>query len=73
MKITETPEALFQLMAKSKIVTISGFTGIIQSIEMEDGSGFCFNVKLRIEWGANPQSETVFVRCSKLEDSKIMA
>ena len=73
MKIKETRETLFQLMVNSKIVNISGFTGIIQSIEMEDGSGYCFNVRLRIKWGANPESKTLFVRCAKLEDSKIMA
>jgi hypothetical protein len=60
MKIQDSREALFSLMVNSKIVKIDGFTGIIQSIQMEDGSGNCFNVSIR-----NPlETRTVFVRCS---------
>jgi hypothetical protein len=70
MKLEITRETLFSLMVNGKIVVINGIRGSIQNIQLEDGSGYCFNVTLLTR---DNGPKKVFVRCSKLEDSKIMA
>lgn len=37
---------LFAAMIERKLINLKGVTGFITSIELEDGSGHCFNVKL---------------------------
>ena len=37
---------LWEAMLQRKHVMLSGVTGLINSIEMEDGSGQCFNVAM---------------------------
>lgn len=55
---------LFLAMVEGRKVTLKGafagffYTGYIQSIQLEDGSGFKFNVTIRLE---NNTTETVFV------------
>jgi hypothetical protein len=40
---------------------LSGVTGLINSIEMEDGSGQCFNVAMCEN--ETLETKTVFIRC----------
>jgi len=51
---------LFSFLAISgtHLITLKGVTGILQSIQREDGSGKCFNVVLHTSNG----ERTVFVR-----------
>ena len=37
---------LFTAMIEARQVTLGAHTGYIQSIQMEDGSGHCFNIVL---------------------------
>ncbi len=53
---------LFSLLARSnnsQTVTVAGVTGLLQSIEREDGSGHNFNVTLSL---ADNTYTTVFVK-----------
>jgi len=56
---------LWEAMLYRKQVMLRGFVGLIQSIEMEDGSGHCFNVTISDISSGQPKSKTVFVRCSE--------
>ena len=51
---------LWEAMLQRKLVMLRGFVGLIQSIEMEDGSGYCFNVTM--SGTQSPGNKTVFVR-----------
>jgi hypothetical protein len=50
---------LFNAFVSRQLVTIGNVTGYINALELEDGSGKCFNVTLAI--GSN-QTRKVFVR-----------
>ena len=50
---------LWEAMLQRKQVMLRGFVGLIQSIQMEDGSGYCFNVTMSNSLGI----KTVFIRC----------
>ena len=50
---------LWEAMLQRKQVMLRGFVGLIQSIQMEDGSGYCFNVTMTNRLG----TKTVFIRC----------
>jgi len=53
---------LFHAMINRQTVTLNRYTGKILAIELEDGSGYCFNVKLVDFHG---QTFTIFVRSPK--------
>ena len=58
-----TRNELFNMMATRSIVMWKGTQNIVQSIAMEDGSGFCYNVQL---FNINTKSVVMaFVRCRK--------
>jgi len=50
---------LWEAMLQRKQIMLRGFVGLIQSIDMEDGSGYCFNVTMSNSLG----TKTVFIRC----------
>jgi antibiotic biosynthesis monooxygenase (ABM) superfamily enzyme len=50
---------LWEAMLQRKQVMLRGFVGLIQSIQMEDGSGYNFNVTMTNRFG----TKTVFIRC----------
>lgn len=52
-----TRQELFEAMINRTIVTIKGIKGMINAIDMEDGSGFSFNVRI--------DQKIVYVRCPK--------
>lgn len=52
--------ALFNAMVNRKIVVVGGKRGIIQSIQMEDGSGYSFNVAMSLVDGT--KGEIAYVR-----------
>lgn len=39
---------LFNAMVNRDLVALSGYIGLIQGIQLEDGSGHCFNVTLLV-------------------------
>lgn len=49
---------LFNAMLNRTPITLGDITGIINGIEMEDGSGHCFNVRLY----ANGFTNVIFVK-----------
>lgn len=51
---------LVSCMRYKQSITINGYSGLIRGIEMEDGSGKCFNVKLLCNGDDKPI--TLFVR-----------
>lgn len=61
-------EQLFDAMVHLRSVAHAGYWWKIQTIQLEDGSGFCFNVTLARESG---HSKTVFVRCQRPAPLKI--
>ena len=52
---------LWEAMLQRKHVMLSGDIGLINSIEMEDGSGQCFNVAMCEN--ETLETKTVFIRC----------
>ena len=54
-----TQAELFNRMVTRTPILIGAFYGVIQSIELEDGSGNCFNVKLAMP---NHVKQVCFVR-----------
>ena len=56
---------LWEAMLQRKQVMLRGFVGLIQSIDMEDGSGYCFNVTMTglRTLQTSSVTKTVFVRC----------
>lgn len=52
---------LFETMVESKLVRYTGLYGYIMAIELEDGSGRCFNVTFRA--AGSHERRKVFVRC----------
>ena len=57
--ITMNRFELFVAMVNRQSVTLNGRTGLVLGIELEDGSGHCFNVKMLLPNGTRC---TVFVR-----------
>jgi hypothetical protein len=62
-----TRQELFNAMATQRTMAYKGHNYRILGIEMEDGSGYCFNVKLTRQ---DPNfrgmiTATAFVRCRK--------
>jgi hypothetical protein len=50
---------LFDAFVNRKSVNLAQFTGLIYAIELEDGSGHCFNVRMQTTFCG---IQTVFVR-----------
>ena len=57
-----TRQELWEAMVNKTLVTIKGLTGYIQAIQMEDGSGYSFNVTLK---RAEHRVIVLYVKCLK--------
>jgi hypothetical protein len=51
---------MFSAMINRQVVALKGYTGTIQKIELEDGSGHNFNVTLRLVF--TQSVVTIFVK-----------
>lgn len=58
-----TRQELWEAMVNKIPVTINGLRGLIQAIELEDGSGYSFNVT--ILWFGNQVRTKVYMLCNK--------
>lgn len=63
--------ALFDAMVTSKVVTLKDVVGRIQSIQMEDGSGYCFNVTMSVKNPVATTATRLFVTTAIDEQSAI--
>lgn len=62
-------DQLFDAMVNRKPIYINGVRYMLNSMEMEDGTGFAFNLTLSRNIGADFK---VFYRCEKQKNHKIL-